>query len=402
MSTSKSSIEKNFEKVSVIGQGYVGLPLALLAADQGWIVNGVEVDESKFNLLQSRVSPIENISNISIEQAFTHGRYNVSANLESIHDSDIVVICVPTPLNQEGLPNLDAIRSAVSGIVKYAKDGALVINESTSYPGTLSNEIEKVIMEERPDSKMQFAVAPERVDPGNAFFNQENTPRVIGGTSDKAIARARDFYGSFCSEIVVCENPETAEMAKLLENAFRLVNIVLVNEIADICLDKNIDVFKVINAASSKPYGFMPFYPSLGIGGHCIPIDPAYLNYYASEGSQPSEIVELALKSNIKRISRTVDYIRKNHHNNGTVQIIGIGYKRNTKDIRESSAIKLIQELRKHNFEVKWFDPIVESWNGELSSIDDSPSLVVVNHPYLDPKKIKSLKCEIMDFTGTL
>ena len=387
-------------KVVVIGQGYVGLPLALAAAKAGWQVVGVEIDTAKFKRIESGDSTIESVESSEILELSKSGRYTIQNNFQCINEAAIVIICVPTPLNDLKEPDLTSLRLVIQEMIPRLRDGTLVINESTSYPGTLKEEFERVIKKARPDIETFYAVAPERVDPGNPIFNHKNTPRIIGGTSPTAISRAKTFYETICDNVVVCGEPETAEMAKLLENSFRLVNISLINEIATICTKLNIDVWDVIKAASTKPFGFMPFKPGIGIGGHCIPIDPIYLNWYADKSGEKSSLIALAAEINSERTSFYVKKIEELTPITCEIVVCGIGYKYATSDVRESPSLDLMRKLRTIGYKVSWCDPYVLDWKGECSSIEFSSATLVVIHPYLDITQIEKHSGIILDTSG--
>jgi len=386
--------------VVVIGQGYVGLPLALEAAKAGWSVVGLEVDTNRSEKLSKGISTVENITDEYLIGMLQGGNYKVSNKYECLSTAEIVVVCVPTPLNENLEPDLSAIRGVVDEIVSRVQDEVLIINESTSYPGTLIQEFQEPILQKRPRSKIKLAVAPERVDPGNTQFNHSNTARIIGGTSELAVQEASKFYSTFCTNIKICPNPEIAETAKLLENSFRLVNIALINEFATICSKMNIDIWEVIDAARTKPFGFMEFRPGIGVGGHCIPIDPIYLNWQSKKSGVYSEIIELASQVNSDRTLYFVDKVSKLLPAGSEVCICGIGYKGGTRDIRESPSIRIIEELRKNGYVVKWFDPIVESVENEVSVKNITSDLLLIVHPYLSDSQISDFNGLVLDSTG--
>ncbi len=389
-------------RVAIVGQGYVGLPLALEAANSGWHVTGIEVDTERFHQLSKGISPIEDITNSKLRDALERGSYVVNHNFETLSQADIIVICVPTPLSEDGMPNLLPLREVVQEIINRASNEAVVINESTSYPGTVRKEIEAKVMRARPDSRMLFVAAPERVDPGNQTFNHRNTPRVIGSTSPEGAKRAQKFYESFCSKVIVCSDPETVEMAKLLENSFRLVNIALINQIAEICTSSQINVREVISAAQTKPFGFMAFKPGLGVGGHCIPVDPMYLAWHAKNIASNASLIELSSKVNLDRTQTIARRIQELLPAGGKVQIVGLGYKAETQDTRESPSIELVKILREFGFSVLWMDPYVKHWNGEKSEEINKVDLLVYVHPYLKESELDGFTGTIIDVTGTL
>ena len=389
-------------KVVVIGQGYVGLPLALEAAKSGWRVTGIEIDTEKFSLLSKGISPIEDVSDQQLQDSLQDNSYVVNQTFESLGQADIIVICVPTALDFDGKPQLAPLRDVVAEIIKAAPDQALIINESTSYPGTVREEIEAKILKARPSSQMLFVAAPERVDPGNSKFNHRNTPRIIGSDSSEGARKAKEFYESFCKEVIVCADSKTVEMAKLLENSYRLVNIALINEIAEICAISDIDVRQVIAAAQTKPFGFMAFKPGLGVGGHCIPVDPMYLAWYAQKMGSDASLIELSSNVNHKRTQNISRRIRDLVPVEGRILVVGLGYKAQTRDTRESPSLELIHSLRKEGLKVLWQDSFVGQWNGESSEESLDADLLVYVHPYLTVADLGKFKGIIVDLTGTL
>ena len=282
--------------ISVIGQGYVGLPLALAAASSGIKVTGVDLNQNIVKQLNSGSTQLEDINLVELREALKKGTYSVTNDFSAISDSSIILICVPTPLQANRKPDLSYLISAVKSVGKYLSKGSLVIIESTVAPGTTRNIVVPILEKESNLKISDFHVAfsPERIDPQNNTWNVKNTPKLVSGLTDEAHVRAVDFYSIFIDKIVECNSIEVAEMAKLLENSFRLVNISFINEMSIICKKLGIDIVEVINAAATKPYGFMPFYPSIGVGGHCIPVDPIYLSDKAQEIGAPAKFINLA------------------------------------------------------------------------------------------------------------
>ena len=267
--------------LAIIGQGYVGLPLAMAAVDAGWTVVGIDNAEEKVDLINSGRSPVEDISNSKLEAALTKGFYKATTDFSTVADASVVTICVPTPLDEKREPDLSLLRNATTAVAPYVSSETLIVSESTSYPGTLREIIIPIVDALKPKNSVNiyFASAPERVNPGDPIWNHKNTPRLVGAIDVKSQTRALLFYESICDVVVSVSTPEVAEAAKLLENTFRLVNIALINEFTQLCSTVGIDVNEVIDAASSKPYGYMPFRPGVGVGGHCIPVDPLYLTW---------------------------------------------------------------------------------------------------------------------------
>ena len=379
------------KNVSVIGQGYVGLPLAIAAAKSGYEVVGIDNNESKVNLLNSGLSTIEDVPNSEIENLLKTGRYRASVDFSVIKNSDVILICVPTPLSDLGGPDLKPLKLAIENISKFIKRKTLIILESTVEPGTTRNYLVPLLEEKSVLLRTDFEIAfsPERIDPTNIHWNIRNTPKVVSGLTDNSRELAVNFYSKFIDKIIVCGSLEIAETAKLLENSFRFINISFINEFLVFCNKLNIDIMEVINVASTKPYGFMPFYPSIGIGGHCIPIDPLYLANKALEVGAPTKFIDLASKVNNEMPKY---FASKAELNLGTLRnkkilVIGVAYKIDISDTRESPSAKLIFELRLSGAYVDWHDEIVKDWNGEKSSIIREGydlAIVATEHSYLD------------------
>ena len=363
MSTQKPQI------LAIIGQGYVGLPLAMAAVDAGWRVIGVDNFDAKVAQINGGSSPVEDISDAQLRAAITKGVYKATTDYSAVSQASVITICVPTPVDEKREPDLTLLRSAATGIAPFVSNETLVISESTSYPGTLRDIIIPVVNSLKPkDSfKLYFASAPERVNPGDPVWNQKNTPRLVGSIDKESQQRALAFYESICDTAVSVSTPEVAEAAKLLENTFRLVNIALINEFTQLCSASGINVHEVIDAASSKPYGFMPFRPGVGVGGHCIPVDPLYLTWWARQNggkaafvesadlinhAMPKYVAERALKMVDKSIS------------NPKVLILGVAYKPGVGDIRETPVSELRYYLRALGADVAWHDPLVPVWEG--------------------------------------
>jgi UDP-N-acetyl-D-glucosamine dehydrogenase len=292
-------LSKNFQNklsttISVIGLGYVGLPLAISAAQSGYKVYGIDVDPLKIHLIKSGKSPVEDISDPEIQNAIS-GKLKVGSDFSPVKDSSIVIICVPTPLDVDRKPDLSLIDAAVKSFAKFLTKSTLVILESTVQPGTTRDYLVSLISKYSALTPSDFNVAysPERIDPANKKWNLTNTPKIVAGLNPIATKQAREFYSKFVDNIVECESLEVAELAKLLENTFRYVNISFINELSIFCRSLGVDINQVIAAASTKPYGFMPFYPSIGVGGHCIPVDPLYLSDKARAMGVQSKFIVL-------------------------------------------------------------------------------------------------------------
>jgi UDP-N-acetyl-D-glucosamine dehydrogenase len=402
--------KSNPETVAVVGQGYVGLPLAIALINSGCKVIGFDIDRDKISNLLSGISQINDISNDNLKLILDTERYFPTFNPEEIKAASVVIICVPTPLNLDSLPDLDPIRTAVTTVAPFVQDNSLFILESTSYPGTLRNIVIPIFNSKKTSniSNIFFAVAPERVNPGDLLWNQKNTPRVIGGINEDSLQKAKQFYSQICDSVFAVSSPEIAEASKLIENTFRLVNISLVNELASLCQKAGLNISEILDAASSKPYGFMKFNPGIGVGGHCIPIDPAYLNWWAKTFDINLQLVEKSFKINndipqliIEKIS---SMLRKNLEDS-KILIVGISYKSNVADFRESPALKILNRLRMEGAIVAWHDNNIAEWSGEKSvSIDWECDLVVitVEQPGVDYSAILKKQTAILDCVNAL
>ena len=375
-------------KVSVIGQGYVGLNLSFFAASVGHSVIGYDLDEKLILKLKNGITHVPGISKELLLSLLINNTYKPSNDETSIHDSEIVIIAVPTPLDENRQPDLSALTKASNLVAKNARAGAVVINESTSFPGTLRNFIKPLI--EKNNKGLHYASAPERVDPGNEVWNIKNTPRIISGISDFAAKKAFEFYSSFCENVYHVSSPEVAEMAKLFENTFRQVNIALANEFSEISSVFGLSANEVITAASTKPFGYTPFYPSVGVGGHCIPVDPAYLSFAAKKLGLNTNFIDLANEYNLsvpKKIAlRIKDYL-DGSLTNKQIQIAGIAYKPNISDMRESPVISLINSLRDLGASVTWHDPIVIEYKKTISEdlrVDIDLGIIATPHDIMD------------------
>lgn len=382
-------------RVAVIGQGYVGATLAQAAAMAGHEVIGIDQDLSLVAELNSGICHVPGVDKFST--LIAQGNYRATSEFSEVSQVEIVVIAVPTPLDSYRKPDLSFLKSAVSGISKFVRAGSLIINESTSFPGTLRELIAKEI-----GSNSLFVAAPERVDPGNTMWNNKNTPRLIGGLSKEATALALDFYRSFCDDVREVSSPEVAEAAKLFENTFRQVNIALVNEFAQVAHALGISTFETLEAASSKPFGFMPFTPSAGVGGHCIPVDPSYLSFAANRVGVETKFINLANQVNLSMTGYLVNRILQVCDGSlagKTIQIAGISYKSDISDIRESPALRLITELRSNGAVVTWFDNKVKAWGDETSQpikrVDIG--IIVTSHSGVDYSPWKNEHTTVMD-----
>jgi UDP-N-acetyl-D-glucosamine dehydrogenase len=389
-------------RVAIIGQGYVGLTIAVGAAGAGHNVTGFDVNEGLVAALNAGTSHIEGVSDKELSGFIARGVYKASTEPAVIDGCDVVVIAVPTPLDDARNPDLSYVHAAADLIAKNIKTAALIINESTSYPGTLRNEIAARIT----GVEHLYASSPERVDPGNTQWGTKNTPRLIGGLTPAAVTKARQFYETFCDTIIEVSSPEVAEAAKIFENTFRQVNIALVNEFAQIADALGISGREVIDAASTKPYGFMEFNPGPGVGGHCIPVDPSYLAHVANQVGVPATFIKRANEVNLAMPAYVVKRVVAG--SGGSIKgkmvvVVGVSYKSNVADTRETPAAAVIDLLREQGATVTWHDDLVGNWRGESSaSIAGADiAVLVTRHDGLDLAALKSCGY-VFDCTGTI
>jgi len=396
--------------LAIIGQGYVGLPLAMAAVDAGWTVIGIDVFASKVAQINGGSSPIEDISDSQLQAAIAKGAYKASTDFSAVAQASVITICVPTPLDQNREPDLTLLRSAAAGIAPYVSNQTLVVSESTSYPGTLRDIIIPIVnkLKSQVTKKVYFACAPERVNPGDTVWNQKNTPRLVGAIDEESQIRALTFYESICDAVVSVSSPEVAEAAKLLENTFRLVNIALINEFTQICSESGINVHEVIDAASSKPYGFMPFRPGVGVGGHCIPVDPLYLTWWARQNGGRASFVESADSINHampKYVAERALSLTNKHIKHPKVLILGVAYKPGVGDVRETPISELRDYLISQGAEVEWHDPLVPIWEGSSPvdlAWDCDVAILATNQPGMDLTELISKGSQILDCTNSI
>jgi UDP-N-acetyl-D-glucosamine dehydrogenase len=354
--------------VGVIGLGYVGLPLAVAFAEAGEEVVGVDVDPLKVNAISSGESYIEDISSERLRAALP--RIGATSHYQPLARADAVLICVPTPLTANREPDLSALQGSATELGNVLQKGQLIVLESTTYPGT-TRECLVPILEQKSELRVgedfNVAFSPERVDPGRTDFTLRNTPKVLGGMTQRCADRADELYGLICDHLIQVSTPEAAEMSKLLENIFRSVNIALVNELAILCERMGIDIWEVVDAAATKPYGFMRFDPGPGMGGHCLPVDPFYLTWRAREFHMSTEFIELAGKINqqmphhcVERIERALNDVAKPVRGS-RIAILGVAYKAGVGDLRESPALRIMEVLAERGGELSYHDPYVPS-----------------------------------------
>jgi UDP-N-acetyl-D-glucosamine dehydrogenase len=396
--------------LAIIGQGYVGLPLAMAAVDAGWTVIGVDNLPDKVARINGGSSPVEDISDGQLKAAIASQSYRATTDFSEVAKASVITICVPTPLDENREPDLTLLRSAATGIAPHLANQTLVVSESTSYPGTLRDTIIPIVHQYKSDDTRElfFASAPERVNPGDAIWNQKNTPRLLGAMDEESKVRALSFYESICDEVVVVSTPEIAEAAKLLENTFRLVNIALVNEFTQLCSTSGINVHDVIDAASSKPYGYMPFRPGVGVGGHCIPVDPLYLTWWARQTGKPAIFVELAASINNEMpryVAKRAISMMNSSVTTPKVLILGVAYKPGVGDVRETPVSELRHHLQSLGAEVAWLDPLVTVWESSKPvdiNWDCDVAILATKQPGLDVRRILERGIQILDCTNSL
>ena len=389
-------------RVAIIGQGYVGLTIAVGAAGAGHSVVGFDVNHGLVANLAAGKSHIEGVSNAEITGFAAQGTYSATADASQLEGSEVIVIAVPTPLDDSRNPDLSFVHAAADLIAMNVNSPALIVNESTSYPGTLRNEIAARIS----GVNHLYASSPERVDPGNTKWGTKNTPRLIGGLTPAAVTKAKEFYSTFCDTIIEVSSPEVAEAAKIFENTFRQVNIALVNEFAQIADALGISGREVLDAAATKPYGFMEFNPGPGVGGHCIPVDPIYLAHVANQVGVPATFIKRANEVNLAMPAYVVKRVIAG--SGGSIRdkkivVVGVSYKSNVADIRETPAAAIIDLLRAQGATVTWHDDLVASWRGESSSPINGADIAVLvtKHDGLDLAVLKACGY-VFDCTGTI
>ena len=388
----------NLPKVTVVGQGYVGLPLALALSDYGYFVTGYDIDPEKVSMINQGISPIEDIENEHLLDLIVKGNYRASSEKDAISNSDIYIVCVPTPITKNKEPDLSYVEAAAELIGKNLSRSNMVIVESTIAPGTTRNFILPILLKlsglKIDDFDLCFS--PERIDPSNKNWNITNTPKIIAGLSEGSKERGYAFYSQIIKEVIRTRSLEFAETAKLLENSFRFINISFINEVLMFCEKLGIEVNDVIEASATKPYGFMKFKPSLGIGGHCIPVDPFYLLDAAKNLNLPMSFIDAAGVINANMPLYFVNRARLILREivNKKILILGVAYKPNVSDVRETPVKTLIEILRSEGAIVNWHDNLVVSWMNEKSSDisgDYDLAILATNHSYFQLEALGSV-----------
>jgi len=403
--------------IAIIGAGYVGMPLAQVFADAGKKVVLIDVDQTIVDGINRGESHIDDVPSGELKKLVDDERVTATADYDAVKDAAAILIALPTPLSSQREPDLSIVGSAAAEIAPRLREGQLVVLESTTYPGTTRELLEPIL--ERSGLKaghdFHLAFSPERVDPGRTDWTTRNTPKLVGGLTPACTERAAELYRSAVETVVPVSSPEAAELTKLLENIFRAVNIALVNELAQLCERMDIDVWEIVNAAETKPFGFMSFKPGPGLGGHCIPIDPFYLTWKAREYDFYTEFIELAGKVNANMpyfcrslISQALNHGSQKSLSGSRVLVLGVSYKSDIDDVRESPAEKIIHLLQKAGAEVAYHDPHVAKFNG-LHSVDYAPEeydcvVIVTDHTAIDYDELVDRAQVVVDFrnaTGT-
>ncbi len=415
----RDRIRSGTARIGVIGLGYVGLPLAVEFALHGFDVSGFDVDEWKVGEINAGRSYILDVKTADVAKTTMEGTLRATTDMSRLHDMDVIDICVPTPLRKTRDPDLSYVIQAVDAVKASLRRGQLVILESTTYPGTTDEVVQPALEEKGLKAGCDFhlAFSPERVDPGNKKYSTKTIPKVVGGVNAVSTDLAADLYGSVIDSVVKVSSTQVAEMVKLLENTFRAVNIGLVNEIALMSHRMNIDVWEVIDAAGTKPFGFMPFYPGPGLGGHCIPIDPFYLSWKARQSGFEARFIELAGHVNgsmpgyvVERIGAALNTQRK-AINGSRVHVLGVSYKRDVSDMRESPALDVMELLGRRGAQLSYTDPHVPRLRHahfDLESMDESQThcvdcaVICTNHQAFDYRAIEKRYPLIVDTRNAL
>jgi UDP-N-acetyl-D-glucosamine dehydrogenase len=401
-------------QIGIIGLGYVGLPLAVAFAEAGCDVVGLDVDATKVEALNAGRSYIEDVPSAALEPLGE--KLRATADYAELAACEAVILCVPTPLSDSREPDLTYLVDSASALAQVLRSGQLVVLESTTYPGTTRDRLLPILEGSglAAGSDFHLAFSPERIDPGRTDYTVRTTPKLVGGVTEASTERARELYAEICDTVVVLSSPEAAELSKLLENIFRSVNIALVNELSQLCDRLGIDVWEVIEAASTKPFGFMRFDPGPGMGGHCLPVDPFYLAFRARQLDFYPEFIELAGKVNqaqpgfcVERIERALNGARK-PVNGSRILVLGVSYKGGVGDIRESPALKIVGRLQDLGAEVSYHDSYVPELPGHgLASVGLDEGLansdlaaIVTAHPDVDYEAVVATAPLVVDFRG--
>lgn len=414
-------IKSKKANIGIVGLGYVGLPLAVAFAEKGFQVTGIDTDQSKVSKLNKGLSYVMDVPSKTVERLVKSRRLKAVSDYKAAASLDVMILCVPTPLNKTKKPDISFIIAAVKEIAPHLRRGQLLVLESTTYPGT-TEEVVGPLLEEgglKVEKDFYLAFSPERIDPGNRQFDTVSIPKVVGGAGPASLLAAKHLYGSIIEDIVEVSSAKTAEMVKLLENTFRSVNIGLINEITMMSHRMGIDIWEVIEAAKTKPFGFMPFYPGPGLGGHCLPIDPLYLSWKSRLHGYEAKMIELASSINEAMPEYVVERITDLLNQRGiplkgaSILVAGVAYKRNVDDLRESPALEVIEELLLNGSKVAYTDPYVPSLKlgrAAFRSRKLSPEFLkkqqcvalLTDHDILDMKMIVEYSKMILDTRNAL
>lgn len=417
LSNIKNKINTKEAKLCVVGLGYVGLPLAVEFAKAGFKVTGIDISENRVNQLNRGENYIRDINDKELRMLIDSESLKATTDYSVISEMDAISICVPTPLSKLKDPDVSYIQSSIDEIVNYIHPGLLLVLESTTYPGTTRELILPALLNSgaKVGEDLFLCFSPERIDPGNETFNIKNTPKVIGGVTEECGNLGAELYKKITDEVVIVSSPESAEMVKLLENTFRSVNIGLVNEIAIMCEKLKVNAWEVIDAAETKPFGFMKFTPGPGLGGHCIPIDPHYLAWKMRTLDYKARFIELAGQINSSMPEHVVELIRFSLNDlaitikNSNILLIGMAYKKDIDDVRESPSLDIMALLEEQGAQVSYYDPYVSEikWNSEIKKgylnlseinlIKYSAIVILTDHTNIDYEKIKNSDSLIID-----
>ncbi|WP_103107025.1 nucleotide sugar dehydrogenase [Brevibacillus reuszeri] len=410
-------IQEKTAKVGVIGLGYVGLPLAVETIKSGYTVIGVDLHSGKIESLKAGISYVQDISDETLQECLETNRFHPTTDYSVIEELDAISICVPTPLSPNQDPDTSYITNVVDQLKKYMKNGLLITLESTTYPGTTEELIQREFenLGYRAGVDFFLCYSPERVDPGNRMYSTYNTPKIIGGTTERCIELGKLLYGNLVKTVVPVSTPKVAEMSKLLENTFRSVNIAFMNEMAMMCDRMGINVWEVIKAASTKPFGFMPFYPGPGIGGHCIPLDPMYLSWKAKGFKFHSQFIEIAQSINDNMpdyvLNKTGQVLNINAKaiNSSRILILGMAYKPDIDDLRESPGLEIYELFTKNGATVDYYDPHAQSFLNKKGEVVHSIAndyevfktydcmVLITNHRSFNYQELADLGVSIID-----
>ena len=412
-----NKINNKEANIGIIGLGYVGLPLAIEFAKAGFNVSGIDVDDKKIAAINKGNNYISDIDDSLLMDLVKKGKLKATKDTSIITTLDAISICVPTPLSKVNEPDVSYIINSVNAIKRYLHKDLLIVLESTTYPGTTKEVVLSTLRESEliAGEDYYLCFSPERIDPGNKNYNISNTPKVIGGITNECVKVGQLLYSQIVKDVISVSSPETAEMVKLLENTFRSINIGLANEVAIMCEKLGIDVWEVIDAANTKPYGFMKFTPGPGLGGHCIPIDPLYLSWKMKNLNYNPKFIDLASKINASMPEHIVDMLKKalntnqKELKNSKILLLGMAYKKDVDDIRESPSLDILYLLNKNNSKVEYFDPYIPDFvfdKRKNKSLDDLNSevlkkfdavIILTDHSNIDYKLIKDNAALIID-----